>query len=42
MTSQLSLHNRRSHITQKVWIVGQRTLYLNVYKAAPCADSSSA
>lgn len=31
MITRLSLPNRRNHITQKVRIVGQRTLYLSVH-----------
>ena len=31
MSSRLSLPNRRHHITQKVRIAGQRTLYLSVH-----------
>ena len=31
MSQRLLLPNRRSHITQKVRIAGQRTLYLSVH-----------
>ena len=38
MTSRLSLPNRRNHITQKVKIAGQRTLYLSVHDDARPAE----
>ena len=31
MTTRLALPNRRNHVTQKVKIAGQRTLYLSVH-----------
>ncbi|HSF66291.1 MAG TPA: hypothetical protein VLA67_02570 [Nitrospiraceae bacterium] len=31
MSNRLALPNRRNHITQKVKIAGQRTLYLSVH-----------
>lgn len=38
MTSRLSLPNRRNHITQKVKIASQRTLYLSVHDDAQPAE----
>ena len=38
MTSRLSLPNRRNHITQKVRIAGQRTLYLSVHNDTQPAE----
>ena len=31
MTTRLALPNRRNHVTQKVKVAGQRTLYLSVH-----------
>ncbi|MEO6110652.1 MAG: hypothetical protein ABIQ24_02335 [Nitrospiraceae bacterium] len=31
MTHRLALPNRRNHVTQKIKIAGQRTLYLSVH-----------
>jgi hypothetical protein len=38
MSDRLVLPNRRNHITQKVRIAGQRTLYLSVHDAAEPAE----
>jgi hypothetical protein len=38
MSSRLALPNRRNHITQKVRIAGQRTLYLSVHDDAQPAE----
>ena len=38
MSTRLSLPNRRNYITQKVRIVGQRTLYLSVHDHGQVAD----
>jgi hypothetical protein len=38
MTSRLSLPNRRNHITQKVKIASQSTLYLSVHDDAQPAE----
>ena len=31
MTTRLALPNRRNHVTQKVKVAGQRTIYLSVH-----------
>jgi hypothetical protein len=32
MSTRLALPNRRNHITQKVKVAGQRTLYISVHE----------
>ena len=38
MSTRLTLSNRRNHITQKVKVAGQRTLYLSVHDDEPPAE----